>query len=316
MAISLKRLLDRISEKAKLEFFCCENYADMVKIKCNEINILGLELNGYFEGFRDGQMHVVETKGLKFMSSLSPEQQDNIIAELFSHSIPAIIFVEGNEPDKRILHVAEANNVPVLGSSLSSWGFIRETEWMLDDLLAPRKDHKGTMMEVFGVGVLIRGKSNVGKSECAIDLIHRGHRLIGDDIVEIVKRGNRVLVAQGKYPISNKMELRGIGIVDIVRLYGISAVKEVEKVELIVHLEKWDFEKSYERLGIEEKKKDVMGIFVPYVEIPVASGRNTALLVEVAAMNLRLRKRGIIPAKELDEEVIRSYQDHGEDNKT
>ncbi|NLB34838.1 MAG: hypothetical protein GX817_03350, partial [Elusimicrobia bacterium] len=180
---------------------------------------------------------------------------------------------------------------------------VQLAEELLDKLLAPSMDYRGTMMEVFGVGILISGKSNVGKSECAMDLLQRGHRLIGDDVVTLTRRSDRILLARGTPPIYHRMELRGIGIVDIVRLMGISAVKDVQKVELIFGLEKWDSKKTYERLGLEEKFQEIMGVKIPYVEVPVAPGRNTAILAEVCAMNYRLRRRGFVAAEELDREV-------------
>lgn len=312
MEINLDRIIEEIKDKMKIEVCCCEESLKHTGIDFKEVNVLGLELNGYFKDFHEKQIQVIDSKGLKFVSAQGSKQDDRLSA-IFSHDIPAVIFTDGNKPDEKVINLARANNIPILRTELSRQHFIREFERKLEELLAPKIDCRGTMMEILGLGVLISGKSNVGKSECAIDLLQRGHRLIGDDIVEVTKRAENVLIARGKFPISHKMELRGIGIVDVVNLFGISAIKEVEKIELIIELERWDFEKSYERLGIEEKRKEILGVSIPYIEIPVASGRNTAILVEVAVMNYRLRERGIIPAVELDQQVIESYKKNEED---
>ncbi len=313
MHVTLKKVIEKVADKLTFETCCAVEYIEVSNIHSECINILALELNGYVEDFQEGQIQIIDNKGLNFLSSLEDSIQDKNLSNMFSCNIPAIIFTDGNVPNARFINLAEANNIPVLMTKETRLGVVKKLERVIEELLSPKIDYRGTMMEVYGLGVLIGGKSNVGKSECAIDLIQRGHRMIGDDLVRVTKRGEKVLVAKGKYPISNKMELRGIGIVDIVRLFGISAIKEIEKIELIVELEKWDMEKSYERLGLEEKRKEILGVTIPYVEIPVAPGRNTAILVEVAVMNYRLRTRGIIPAEELDMQVIESFKKIEED---
>lgn len=312
MEINLNSVIEEIQDKIKIEVYCCADSLEHLRIDFKEVNVLGLELNGYFEDFRERQVQVIDKKGLKFLS-VQGSEQDSCLAAMLSYDIPAIVFTDGSRPDEKFINLAKANSIPVLRTELSMQYFIREFERKLEESLAPEIDYRGTMMEVFGLGVLISGKSNVGKSECAIDLLQRGHCLIGDDLVEVTKRAERVLIARGKFPIAHKMEIRGIGIVDVVRLFGISAIKEVEKIELIVELEVWDSEKSYERLGIEEKRKEILGVSIPYVEIPVAPGRNTAILVEVAVMNCQLRERGIVPGAELNQQVIESFTKNEED---
>jgi len=313
LGLSFLQIYNEFASDLQLRFFLGEEFAAENEVGDKKINVLGLELVGFIKGLKDGQIQVIDSCGVDFIGG-SPEKARESLAALFSFNIPAVIFTENNNPDQVFLQLCEANRIPVLVTGLDRWEFVRRIEHYLETAFAPKIDYRGTMMEVFGVGVLISGKSNVGKSECAIDLLQRGHRLIGDDIVEITRK-DCVLLAQGKYPISHRMELRGVGIIDIVKLMGISAVKDIEKVELIVELEKWDPGKSYERLGLEEKKREILGIDIPYVQIPVAPGRNIAILVEVSAMNHRLRKKGIIAARELEEEVLRSFSKNtdGED---
>jgi HPr kinase/phosphorylase len=313
MGVRLSIIYDKITTQLPLEVFCGRDLMRHSIVESKVINILGLELNGYFENFQEGQIQLIDEKGFTFLMSLNSSKQDKNLSAIFSYNIPAVLFAGGVEPDERFCNIALANNVPILTTRLAPFDFIQEFERELDEFFAPRVDYRGTMMEVFGLGVLISGKSNVGKSESAMDLLQRGHRMIGDDIVEVTRRSNKTLVAKGKYPISHRMELRGIGIVDVVALYGVSAVKEAEKVELIVKLERWEANKTYERLGLEQRYKDILGVSIPYIEIPVAPGRNTAMLVEVAAMNYRLRERGIVPAEELNRQVMESYRKNEED---
>lgn len=314
MLVSLNEIISHVKDKIDIELFCCEKRADEKKISSARVNILRLELNGYFEDFPEDPIQIIDAKAIKYFSSIKSSKQDEYLSKIFSYNIPAIVFTDDNIPDERFLNLAKANEIPILKTSASLWGFVQEFERILDELLAPKVDYRGSMLEIFGVGVLITGKSNVGKSECAIDLLQRGHRLIGDDVVEVTARAGRVLIAKGKFPIAHRLELRGIGIVDVIELFGISAVKDVEKIQLVVKLEKWESDKNYERLGLDEKKIDIMGLSVPFIEIPVAPGRNIALLIEVAAMNFRLRKRGIVPAEELEKELLQSYEKEKTDN--
>jgi HPr kinase/phosphorylase len=305
MSASLALIIKKLQEKIDI-LQCDEMPLTGEVVESSEVNVLGLEFSGFTEAFPNKQIQIIDRVGLQFLATLDIQEQDSNIAEVFSYQIPAVIFVETLKPDDRILNLARANNIPVFTTNAKKSDCIKNVGNVLEELLAPKLDHRGTMMEVFGLGVLICGKSNVGKSECAIDLIQRGHRLIGDDIVEITKRGSGVLIAKGKYPIESKMELRGIGVVDIVRMFGVSSIKKMEKVELIIQMERWNIEKSYERLGIDQKYKEILGVPIALVEMPVAPGRNSAIMVEVATMNYRLRERGIIPAKELDNAIISS----------
>ncbi|MDA3793213.1 MAG: HPr(Ser) kinase/phosphatase, partial [Elusimicrobia bacterium] len=277
-------------------------------VKNDSANILGLELAGHLDRYVEGRIHILTVKGLNYLKTLKSSQMDKHVAELFSYDISALILTDGIKPDDNIKELSEANGIPVFRTEEEYPAFIKDINGVLEKLFAPVKDYQGTMMEVFGVGVMLTGKSNVGKSECAIDLLQRGHRLIGDDVVSVTKRGEGVILARGKYPIATRMELRGVGIIDIVRLMGISSVKDIKKVELIINLERWIKGKEYERLGIEEKTEDLLGVPVSYVEIPISPGRNSAIMVEVATMNYRLRRQGVITGSELERQVLENLE--------
>ncbi len=253
--VVLQEVIERAKRKTEVNVLAAGQFIADKEISFTRVNILGLELSGFFEDMDPQRIQVLDATGVKFLKTLKEKVMMENLSEFFAHPIPALVLTDGIELSEDIKNLAQANGVPVLGSGESKWKFIRAFEGELEKLLAPRADIRGTVMDVFGIGVLIEGKSNVGKSECAIDLLKRGHRLVGDDVVDVSCRGSGVLLARGRYPITNRMELRGLGIVDIRELMGISAVKEVAKIDLIVGLEKWQPGKNYERLGIEEKKK-------------------------------------------------------------
>ena len=306
--VNLKEIYDKVSTRVELRVYSGEEFITSSEVESSCVHLLSLELAGFMEDFKTGQIQILDNFGIRFLETLTASEKDDHLAKIFSYDIPTLILTDGCEPDRSLVNLCNANQVPLLVTNLKRRDFIQLLEGEMGKIFDPKTDYRGTSMEIYGVGVLITGHSGIGKSECAIDLIKRGHRLIGDDIVEITKRGGSVLLARGKYPISHRMELRGIGIIDIVKLMGISSIKDVQKIDMMVILEKWDPDKSYERLGLDEKVKNILDVSIPCVEIPVAPGRNIAILIEVAAMNYRLRKKGIIPAQELEEEVIESFK--------
>ncbi|MGM0568586.1 MAG: HPr(Ser) kinase/phosphatase [Elusimicrobiota bacterium] len=310
-SMDLAKIVESVSLRTDLKVLAGAEFIEGRKVKYSRINVLGLELIGFFEGMSFERIQILDKAGMKFIESLSREEADSNLEALFSNPVPALILTDGLNLSAKMKDLARKKKFAILGSEKMRWDFVRVCEEELEKLLAPKIDLRGTMLEVYGVGVLIEGRSSIGKSECAIDLLNRGHRLVGDDIVEVSKRRSDVLIAKGKYPIAQRMELRGVGIVDVRSLFGISAVKDVQKIEIVVALEKWKSDKSYERLGLEERKKEILGARITYFEIPVAPGRNTAILIEAAALNYRLRRQGIVPARQLDREVIESYKNGG-----
>ncbi len=303
MPVSLGKVLEKVSDKTRLRIVSGEEFIPDSRVESERVNLLGLELAGCLGRVNPGRLQVLEPGALDYLNSHPGEAPGNL-GRVLASGAPLLVLTDGSEVPGFLDGITRKESVTVGVTPLSRYEFVRVIEGELEKLFAPETDYRGTMLEVYGVGVLITGKSNMGKSECAIDLLQRGHRIIGDDLVRISKRGTNVLLAKGKPPISHRMELRGIGIIDIVRLMGVSAVKDVQKVELIAALEKWHIDKSYDRLGLDEKYREILGVNIPYIEIPVAPGRNTAILVEVCAMNYRLRRKGIVPARELELEVM------------
>ncbi len=303
MDIALDKILKKLPKKINIKRVAGEDYIKRYKIKYDYVNVLGMELVGFHSRLKAKQVQLIDKKSYSFFKKLDKEQKEKNLNKIFNCRIPCIIFTDDIEPDIRIIKMATASKVPVFKTKMERWRCVWETHRLLKKIFAPKQNYRGTMMEVFGIGVLITGKSNIGKSECALDLLYRGHCLVGDDVVEVTRRSGSVVLARGKYPIAHRMELRGVGIVDIIKLMGIGAVKEVQKIDILLGLERWKENKKYERLGIEQKYRKIFDVDIPYIEIPVAPGRNTANMVEMAAMNYRLRKRGIVPGEELDELV-------------
>ncbi|MEA3506208.1 MAG: HPr(Ser) kinase/phosphatase [Elusimicrobiota bacterium] len=309
--VELEKIIGKLSARSPIYPVSGKKFIDEVSVSNDSANILGLELTGFLDRYVEGRIHILSVRGFNYLNSLKKSLKQKNISELFSYDISALIITDGIEAGDNIKKLSEANGVPVFETEEEYPVFIKNINGVLEKLFAPVKDYQGTMMEVFGVGVMLTGKSNVGKSECAIDLLQRGHRMIGDDVVSVTRRGDGVVLVRGKYPIASRMELRGVGIIDIVRLMGISSVEEIKKVELIINLERWIEGKEYERLGIEEKTKKILDVPISYVEVPISPGRNSAIMVEVATMNYRLRRQGIITGSELERQVLEELKNEG-----
>lgn len=303
MHIKLSEFIKELQPCLNIGICSAKEFVERNKLTVKDVSTLYLELGGFFETLKSDNLQIINKEGINFFFAQDKAKRADNLSNIFSFNLPAILFTDGVEPDEEFMNLSEANSIPLLKTDVPSSVAVKMIEQKLDEMLSPRISYRGTMLEVYGIGVLLTGKSNIGKSECALELIQRGHRLIGDDMIEITKRSGKVLIASGKFPIAHRMELRGIGIIDIIELFGISAIKELEKIELLINLENWDANKSYERLGIDEKYINIMDIPIPYIELPVSPGRNMAILIEVAAMSCRLRKRGVIPAEELDREL-------------
>jgi HPr kinase/phosphorylase len=218
---------------------------------------------------------------------------------MFQHDIPCVLITGGWEPPPDLLVASEACAVPVLRTSIATPIAINRIGALLEDALAVREVLHGVLMDILGLGVLIVGDSGIGKSECALDLIVRGHRLVADDTVEVRRRGETTLIGTCPELTRHHMEVRGLGVINIRDLFGVAATRSAKRVELVVRLERWDPDREYERLGIDENTFDLFGVKVPLISMPVAPGRNLAILVEVAARNQLLRSRGLNAARDL-----------------
>ena len=263
------------------------------------MNRPGLVLVGFFEYFDKDRIQIIGKVEQAFIKNMDKNKKKEVLDKLFSSGIPAVIISRDMEPDADMLDAAEKYGVPLLSTKDNTSRFMSELIRRLGVWLAPRITRHGVLVEVYGEGMLILGDSGVGKSEAAIELLKRGHRLVADDAVEIKKVSSETLVGSSPAIIKHYIELRGIGIVNVKNIFGIGAVKDTEKIDLVVKLEPWKNGFEYDRLGVENEYAEILGVKKPQLTIPVRQGRNLAVILEVAAMNNRQKRMGYNAADEL-----------------
>lgn len=269
-----------------------------------EVNRPGMALFGYFKDFAFERIQIFGKGEGNYVLTLAEENRLDIFEELFKYKIPLCIFTYNLNPPESFIKIAEKNNVCVIISELKTMDVIRNIENLIEEELIESHTVHGGLVEVFGVGVLILGKSGVGKSEATLELISKGHRLISDDTVEFKKLNDGRIIGRKNEFIKHNMEVRGIGVVDISRLSGMSAIRDKKRLDLVIELENWNDDEQYDRMGLEEKTYNILNTEIPYIKIPVRSGRNICILIETAAKNFRLKEMGYNSAKELNKNLI------------
>lgn len=268
-----------------------------------DINRPALQLTGYFEHFDSDRVQLIGYVEYTFLEKMDEGHKKEIYGELLSYQIPCIVFSRNLKPEPLLLEMAEEANVPVFSTEKKTSEFTAEIIRWLNVELAPCISIHGVLVDVYGVGVLIMGESGIGKSEAALELIKRGHRLVSDDVVEIRKVSDETLVGTAPDITRHFIELRGIGIVDVKTLYGVQSVRATQNIDLVITLEDWDKEKKYDRLGLEEEYTEFLGNKVVCHQLPIRPGRNLAIIVETAAINYRQKKMGYNAAQELYKRV-------------
>ena len=269
-----------------------------------EVNRPGMALFGYFKDFAFKRIQIFGKGEGNYVLTLAKENRLDIFEELFKYKMPLCIFTYNLNPPESFIKIAEKNNVCVIISELKTMDVIRNIENLIEEELIESHTVHGGLVEVFGVGVLILGKSGVGKSEATLELISKGHRLISDDTVEFKKLNDGRIIGRKNEFIKHNMEVRGIGVVDISRLSGMSAIRDKKRLDLVIELENWNDDEQYDRMGLEEKTYNILNTEIPYIKIPVRSGRNICILIETAAKNFRLKEMGYNSAKELNKNLI------------
>ena len=297
------KLKDIIKEFGTEEIFIPEG--KNILVSKTELNRPGLALAGFFGHFDPERIQLIGRCEHTYMSSFPEEQLSDRIDNFLSQKPVAVIFSSNLEIFPAFIKFAEKYSVPILRTAQRTSEFMASLISYLNVNLAQRITRHGVLVEVYGEGMLLLGDSGIGKSETAIELVKRGHRLIADDAVEIKKVSSKTLVGSAPAMIRHYMELRGIGVVDVRRLFGIGSVKETEKIDLVVNLEPWVQGKMYDRLGIESEYTDIMGIKLSTITIPVKPGRNLAIILEIAAMNSRQKKMGYNTALELENNLLK-----------
>ena len=278
--------------------------ADELFITVPEVDRPGLALSGFFDFFEDDRIQLIGIAEYTYLNTMADEDRDAHIRDFIAQKPAAVIFTSGNKPFPEFIKYCIEYSVPLLLTEELTSATMAALFASLNVHLAPCITRHGVLVEVYGEGILILGDSGVGKSETAIELVKRGHRLIADDAVEIKRVSKKSLVGQAPEILRHYVELRGIGIIDVKRLYGISAVKNTEKIDLVINLESWVQGKMYDRLGLDEQKIDILGIELPSLTIPVRPGRNLAIILEIAAMNNRQKKMGYNTAEEFNKRLM------------
>lgn len=273
-------------------------------IVSRDVNRPGLPLTGFFDHFDATRIAIIGNAEHQYLASKDADARYESLAAYFSHNPAAIVFSSSNSVFDEVIRAGEEYGIPILRTAEHSSSFMAALISRLCVRLAPRITRHGVLVEVYGEGILILGDSGVGKSETAIELVKRGHRLIADDAVDIRKVSATTLVGSAPEIIRHYVELRGIGIIDVRRIFGMGAVKETEKIDMIINLEPWVQGKMYDRLGLDQEKTDIMGIEVPTTTIPVKPGRNLAIIMEIAAMNNRQKKMGYNTAEEFNKRLM------------
>ena len=269
-------------------------------IRSADLNRPGMQFCGYYEYFAFERPQLIGKVEMTYLESLPSEARHEMLSRYFSYNIPCVIICRGMKAPPELLSEAAAHDIPVYQTQQVTTRFTISIQNYLSRCLAPRVTRHGVLVNVNGVGVLLTGESGVGKSEAALELIKRGHQLVADDVVDIVRVNDSLLIGECPEMVRHLMEIRGIGIIDIRAMYGVGAVMQSKAIDMEIHLEHWKEDKEYDRLGLTEDSVNILGIKLPYQILPVKPGRNVAVIIEVAACNHSLKNMGYSAARELD----------------
>lgn len=295
--------LSKIKQEFSLEEIHCPYNCDKKFICSTEINRPGINFAGDYDYYDEKRIQIIGNTEYGFLKKQSIEERAKIIDEFLAHKPPLVVVTRGNEIMDEMFISAKKHDVFLMRTNDSTSQFLADIISFLNVELAPRITRHGVLVEVYGEGILILGESGIGKSETAIELVKRGHRLIADDAVEIRRVSSKTLVGSAPENIRHFVELRGIGIINVRHIYGIGSVKVTEKIDMVINLEPWDNKKTYDRIGNENEKVDILGVNVSSLTIPIAPGRNLAIILEVAAMSNRQKKMGYNAAEDLMQQL-------------
>jgi HPr kinase/phosphorylase len=268
------------------------------------VNRPGLALTGFTKYFASRRVQVIGSAESTYLKSLTREERRQRYANLFSYRIPCVVFSRSIRPDREFLRAAEEADVPIFQCPLITMKFINLATLALEMMFAPRGSEMGSMVDILGVGVIIRGESGIGKSECVLALIERGYSLVSDDVTRVTLMDGREVIGTSAELTRNHMEVRGIGIINVAAMFGVKSIRAEKRVDLIVTLKSWNEVQDVDRLGMEEQFVEILGADIPHITIPVRPGRDLARLIEVAAYQTKLKRSGYNPAKELNDRLI------------
>lgn len=305
-SVPLKKLVEEFS----LEVAFASSDFDVIRVTVEDVARPGLQLAGYFDHFEPMRLQIMGNAEMSYLGKRTEEERLQIFDRLFSYKFPALLIARDLLPDPQCLEMAKKYNVTLLRTHEPTSTIISAIITYLKAALAPRITRHGVLMEVYGEGLLLTGDSGMGKSEAAVELLKRGHRLIADDAVEIRKISGHTLVGTAPELIRNYVEMRGIGVINVAKLFGMGAVKAENEVNLVVNIVPWNAHEVYDRLGLEEQYMELLGVKIPMITIPITPGRNLAVILEVAAMNNRQKKMGYHAAVEFTEQINRHFDEN------
>lgn len=295
MTVTVKMLVDKL----KLEVVYGENLLDKV-ITTADISRPGLEMTGFFDYYSPERVQLLGMKEWSYMMAMTGHNRYSVLKNIFRPETPALVLARGKEAPEEMLKAAQKMNMPILRSKMPTSSLSGEMSWYLNACLAERQSVHGVLMDIYGMGVLIQGDSGIGKSETGLELVKRGHRLVADDRVDVFAKDEETLWGEPAELLRHLLEIRGVGIIDIMSLYGASAVKESSQVQLSVYLEHYDADKVFDRLGNSNDEIEYAGVKIPRIRIPVTTGRNVSVVIEAAAMNYRAKEMGFDATKEFE----------------
>ena len=307
--------LTAIVKEFNLEVVYASADFESVQITVEDVGRPGLPLTGYYDHFEPMRLQVMGNVENSYLQKMTVAERAIAFDRLLSYKVPALLITRNIEPDPQCIEMAKKHEVTLLRSKEATSAVVSAMIAYLKAALAPRITQHGVLMEVYGEGLLIIGESGMGKSEAAVELLKRGHRLIADDAVEIRKISGGSLVGTAPELVRNYVELRGIGIINVAKLFGMGSIRTENEIDLVVNIVPWDNQTVYDRIGLEEHYTEILGVQVPMYTIPITPGRNLAVILEVAAMNNRQRKMGYNPAQEFTEQIDRHYQQKVEQQK-
>lgn len=301
--------LTKVIEEFGLEKLYVTKNVDEILIATSDINRPGLQMVGFFDFFDHQRIQIMGKVEFTYLDRFPSDKRKELLEAFFALGFPALVVTRGMQIFPEMLELAEKYSIPLLRTEDATSEFMSAMISYLNVQIAPRHTRHGVLVEVYGEGILIMGESGVGKSETAIELVKRGHRMVADDAVEIKRVSDKTLVGSSPDIIRHFVELRGIGIIDIKEIFGIGAVKDTESIDMIIHLEPWEEGRQYDRLGMVDEYTNIMGINIPSITIPVKLGRNLAVIVEVAAMNNRQKRMGYNAAVELNRRLMQQMEE-------
>lgn len=303
-AVKVRQLLERKGAELQLEPLTGDVGLDR-EMLTPEASSPGLVLAGYTKRFAQTRIHVLGQTEITYLASLDPAARRHSLETFFTFDLPCVVITKNQEPPSELLELALAKGIAVIRTRLKTSEFYRRLKPYLDEAFAPTTTVHGSLADVFGVGLLFTGRSGIGKSECVLDLVERGHRLVADDVVQIMRRGNDVLIGRGHELARHYMEIRGVGLIDIQAMFGVRAVRQQKRIEVVVQLADWDASREFDRTGLDRETTDILDVSVPRVTIPLNPGKNLTVICEVVAMSHLLRYGGVDSAQRFNDRLLK-----------